>query len=638
MLRFTEYNEIKNYIEGLLEANIQEPRYKAGDMVILKDNKITTFNNQSPFKASKNTIFVKTKKIQTKDEFPKVIEIGDGEPLVTLNVFDDMSKVKSGSITAVVTWRQNPDTYYNHLKLGDEINWGGSTTTLETAQCIGVFYDGEGDISTLAGKQKIIKKITSILGNGADWNSKGKSYLLSKLPTLIDKDWIVLLSLIKGMNEFIQAVVPFSSPKIIHGRIDDYYRSEEDNEQVEVKGIKDNTADMIVCSSSAGELIKAMKIEKVTHDARGICETDISKIQFVQVSLKKSEEGAQLGKATGSILQKYGVKSYMEIYREVTEEQYHPDYVQYLDEGFGDFIKKSWSKLKNTAKSLVDGFKKLVAGAKKLFRGWVGSMRKVFAQETTSAIKEFSQRFKLNPKDVKSLTESFNTFAETGQIILNEADEASINVTLKKQSVVEIKKFVNSIEDRKSSMVALYDQHDYLDHLIEKPGIKVPQPKQFDINVSIKLLANEVSLRTLNKIFRANASNMTQLVADMVDIQREIYFGKTTLPLYKVYGKDVDSQSTPYKYLKTASEFSKEKTAQIGGKDNDFAYPISGFSMTSQGLYYNVESWIITGVKEARATYAQMRMGTNKAGAFSYVVEGTNEKTQDQYETKFKKK
>ena len=117
-------------------------------------------------------------------------------------------------------------------------------------------------------------------------------------------------------------------------------------------------------------------------------------------------------------------------------------------------------------------------------------------------------------------------------------------------------------------MVALYDQHDYLDHLIEKPGIKVPQPKQFDINVSIKLLANEVSLRTLNKIFRANASNMTQLVADMVDIQREIYFGKTTLPLYKVYGKDVDSQSTPYKYLKTASEFSKEKTAQIGGKDN----------------------------------------------------------------------
>jgi len=637
MLRFTEYTEIKNHIEGLLEANIQEPRYKTGDMVVLKDGKIITFNNQSPFKASKNTIFVKVKKIQTKDEFPEVIEIGDGDPLVTLNVFDDMSKVKSNSMTGVVTWRQNPDTYYNHLKLGDEINWGRSTTALETAQCIGVFYDGEGDISTSDGKQKIIKEITSVLGKSADWNKKGKEFLLSKLPTLIDKDWIVLLSLIKGMNEFIRDVCGgFSSLNIIHGRIDDYYASEEENGLTNTEAIKNNTADMIVCSSSAGELIKAMKTEKVKSDALGICETDISKIQFVQVSLKKSEEGAQLGKATGSILQKYGVKSYMEIYREVTEEQYHSNYVQYLDEGFGDFVKNSWGKLKNAAKSLADGFKKLIVGAKNLFRGWVGSMKKVFAQETTSAISDFSRRFNLNSKDVKSLTESFNTFTDTGQIILNEADEVSINQVLKNQSATEIKKFVKSIDDRASSMIVLYDQHDHLDHSVEKPGIRVPSPKQFDINISIKLLANEVSLRTLNKIFRSNASNMTQLVADMVDIQREIYFGKTTLPLYKVYGKDIDSQSTPYKYLKSASDFSKDKKDQIGAKDNDFAYPISGFSMTSQGSYYNVESWIITGVKEARATYAQMRMGTNKSGAFSYVVEGTNERTQDQYEKKFK--
>ena len=30
-------------------------------------------------------------------------------------------------------------------------------------------------------------------------------------------------------------------------------------------------------------------------------------------------------------------------------------------------------------------------------------------------------------------------------------------------------------------------------------------------------------------------------------------------------------------------------------------------------------------------------MGTNKAGAFSYVVEGTKEKSQDQYNKKFGK-
>ena len=45
MLRFTEYTEIKNHIEGLLEANIHMPRYSEGDMVVLKDGKISVFFN-----------------------------------------------------------------------------------------------------------------------------------------------------------------------------------------------------------------------------------------------------------------------------------------------------------------------------------------------------------------------------------------------------------------------------------------------------------------------------------------------------------------------------------------------------------------------------------------------------------------
>ncbi len=32
-----------------------------------------------------------------------------------------------------------------------------------------------------------------------------------------------------------------------------------------------------------------------------------------------------------------------------------------------------------------------------------------------------------------------------------------------------------------------------------------------------------------------------------------------------------------------------------------------------------------------------MRMGTNKAGAFSYIVEGTKTKTLDQYNRRFRK-
>ena len=85
---------------------------------------------------------------------------------------------------------------------------------------------------------------------------------------------------------------------------------------------------------------------------------------------------------------------------------------------------------------------------------------------------------------------------------------------------------------------------------------------------------------------RKNAGNIKVLVTDMIDIQKEIYFGKTSLPLYKVYSLE-DEKSKPYKYLKSASDFSKDKKDQIGAKDNDFAYPISAFSMSSQKNVYS---------------------------------------------------
>jgi len=195
---------------------------------------------------------------------------------------------------------------------------------------------------------------------------------------------------------------------------------------------------------------------------------------------------------------------------------------------------------------------------------------------------------------------------------------------------------VDSITNRVRDLVILYDTQDYLHHNIGRPIMAATVAKDFNMDISIKLLANEVSLRTLNKIFRTNSSDMDQLVKDMIDVQKEMLFGKTSLPLYKVYGRDSDSKT--YEYLTTAAEFAAERQSQILGAGGDVSYPVSGFSVKDQkSKYYNIESWIITGVKNGASTYAQMRMGTNKSGAFSYVVEGTKEKTQAQYNKKFGK-
>ena len=619
-------------IENLLEANVHTDRYSEGAMVVLKSKKIETFNNRVSFTADAATVFVKVALNPEASDENEIL--GDGDPLVTLDVYSDASK--SNKISTI-TWAQNPDTYYNGLVEGDGINWGKSTSTLETAQCIGVFYDGSGEWNTPAGRKNVEDKILTVLANGEDWHKTGKDNLIAKLPKLSNEDFGILIDLIQGMNDFVTNVVKFTPLHIIHGTIDKgYKKAEAKNDLVQVSGVKDNTSDMIICSKIAKELTAAIEKEAVKSDDQGICKTE-GGISFVQVSLKKSKDGAQLGKVTSALLLKHKINPALAIFRQVVDAEYHPDYVRVINEGWlGDFAKKSLDTLKKVSSGIAAAFSKVIDGAKNLVRGWARDFKQVWSQEKTSAVNDFSRLFGLKSKDVTGLTEAFNSYTDTGQMFLAEETEESINDVLKAASQQDINKFVISITKRIEDLVKLYDTEDYLDHKIGKPIIATKVGKNFNIDIAIKLLANEVSLRTLNKIFATNKSNIDQLVTDMVDIQKEIYFGKTSLPLYKVYAKNLDTKS--YEYLGTAADFAAKKGKEIIGKGGELVYPISGFSVKDQkSKYYNIESWIITGVKNGASTYAQMRMGTNKSGAFSYVVEGTKEKTQAQYNKKFGK-
>ena len=65
--------------------------------------------------------------------------IGSGKAIVTLDMYTSPDKT---SKIGTINWGESEDksigTYYNHLVLGDGINWGKATSTLETAQCLGV--------------------------------------------------------------------------------------------------------------------------------------------------------------------------------------------------------------------------------------------------------------------------------------------------------------------------------------------------------------------------------------------------------------------------------------------------------------------------------------------------------------------
>ena len=144
---FNDYREYREIVLNLLEANVHTSRYKEGSLVVLKSDHISTFNNKGmSFTADDATVFVKVKLNPEASDENEII--GDEDPLVTLDVYSDASK--SNKIRTI-TWRQDPNTYYNGLVEGDGINWGKSTSTLETAQCIGVFYDGSGEVGNTDG-------------------------------------------------------------------------------------------------------------------------------------------------------------------------------------------------------------------------------------------------------------------------------------------------------------------------------------------------------------------------------------------------------------------------------------------------------------------------------------------------------
>ena len=100
-----------------------------------------------------------------------------------------------------------------------------------------------------------------------------------------------------------------------------------------------------------------------------------------------------------------------------------------------------------------------------------------------------------------------------------------------------------------------------------------------------------------------------------------MFFGKTMLPVYKVYGASSPKEKS-YDYLGGAKEFADKKRSDI----DKVEVPISGFSASTLRTkdYYALESSFIMGVDDdGNPTYSLNRMGTNAGSEkFSFVFEG----------------
>lgn len=605
LVAFKEYKEVSDIIN---EATVNASKYGPGSLFVLKPDKAKTsaFNKKigSAITLPKNPVFSKLDPNNVPDT---AVVIGDSSK--PLQAAFDILDGPEGKSAGVVAWYDaSVNGYYNKLKLGSDINWGSETPTLETCQAIGTYYqDVESDA---ADRAKVINNIKSILGNGQDWDSKGVSTLLPKLDTMTSKNFAEMVALISGMADFTTAVVSFK-PNIIHGRINDYYKAEDQNDKVEITGVKANTADMIVSSASAAATIAAMKTDKFTFDSKGIITGEESKIKLVQVSLKKSATAAQIGKAAGFLIKKYGLPGYDDYYVDIVNESLLQD-PELLEEGVLKFIKR--------AAEIVKGVWAKVAGAVRGFYAKIaGKIAKTNKVEQKKVFAQYGKIFGLDSKEMRLLE---NVVEGKEHLVENRAKE-SLNTKLSNINVQDANKLVKDVRNKKAAIVKVFNGKDYL---LQKSGEAISDFKSQDvINIDIisKLLANSYSISVVKSIL--GSTNPNDVIDSVVDMHKEVYFGKTSLPLYKVYGK---SSGPSYEYLGTAEDFSKKKKEKL----SEAQFPVAGIRLNTQkNQYLNIDFFVASDISKDDIIYTQFRTGTNATGKFSFNFEGSKQISSTQF-------
>jgi hypothetical protein len=576
----------------LSEASIYDNKYSVGDKFLPLKNTADLFKMGLPPSTR-----------VPKGPFTKISPTDDG---IEVNINSGRTVYVSADDTGknyiITASDKNIQSLFGKMKKGasaTDVNF--DTDTMETAACMGLYINGVGILQKLMGaKEEDLGKVTKYaqdkfikaLGMSGDYAKPDA--ILSKINSMPLGDYILIAQLMAGMTKFTQGVLPFKTPYLIHKNIKAYYSATERSELV--NGVKDNTADCVVCNVPGSELISKLNEGlPVEYDKKGVCTIKGTNIKFLQVSLKKGKGAAQLGKIYGFLKDKYGLLDSADVKKLALES------VQ-LDEGLRDFLNKGVTFIKSLGSKLLEKISKL------------GSFLGGF-------LKKIERGFKKSPiSDVKRLeNELFKAGLHEG--ILNEAKKPKIwdsfDTIAKNQNVLN--KLVDNVNKEMGSLVkASMSNPAFYFKGYSKLKLTAPVSKD-DV---AKLLTNFQSAIVLKSILGDLTSDAKTLYSQLVELEKEMVYGKTTLPLYKVFGLDKDGKGTAFTAYPGSETFIQDKLAK------DLSDTVVFYlRANSQKRYFTIAGYGLSGINEVTGDlkYSQFRMGTNSTGRYSYNFEGTKE-------------
>ena len=136
MKSFTNFSEHKTFLDDLIEYSIHEPKYGAGEQVVVKTDKIDTIAGLLGIKVDGSTIFTKAAPIPTAKE----VQVGKGEGAEVYLEVGGETFVLRGSTSTI-------KSYFNGYKDTDGIVW--KADSIETAQCLGLYFDAEDALNKI---------------------------------------------------------------------------------------------------------------------------------------------------------------------------------------------------------------------------------------------------------------------------------------------------------------------------------------------------------------------------------------------------------------------------------------------------------------------------------------------------------
>lgn len=503
---------------------------------------------------------------------------------------------QSGNVYKIIysSTSQIDQNFWEEAKNPDSVDWGADT--FETAACAGVVMVGsQVDVSIENIKSSIEEatsaeeigsevrdKIEKVLNSGGyDWEGSGVDEILSKFNKSAPiTDYVRFISIAEGMVRFIENETGFSDPSFIHGQIRKYYQNEVENENLDVDGDKDNTADFVVIEgTNPSDFLNKFAEESVSFDENGICYFDNHEnIRFVQVSHKENIDpnGAQVGKIKSDFRDAIGLGDKATLDKVVV-----PSSETVLEEGLMD---TAIDKVKSVGQYVSDStslFVNKVQGGYKRFKEMAYSAIKNQIAKFSSYVDRFKAAFDSSKEDLNKAANSvMKNIAQEGGMVQEQ-------VLLERRTLPEKAELMrfhwNNFDSstRERVFSPLYDPAktgtSLAEQVASQPGFRLINPTDFrtdfgpykdkidDSSYITKIYITFQAGVAMQKLLRSGDSDVSsakKTLEKFIDLQAKMHFGKTELPIWKVGSEDTH-------FLQDPGSFKEEKRSFLKNEDGE---------------------------------------------------------------------